>query len=225
MVNMNRKQKILKKRRLKNILKNDYCKLNINDIYMIATCDYDEQQLEGKISELEKPPLWDWFTLVNKKKNKIWYVDFSCPYIYDDFFDLSKKEQIENISRYWAIDDTPFKIKYKSLKGGFSQIQDEDPNYDLKLDELQKKYIIENDWDRTIQDFKEKNEFNKNWDDGLQLNLNYDKDGFGIIVPFSYKDKTFLEIFTEAVNKFNQSKFSDKYLHLINEINYIKHFK
>ena len=224
---MSRKTKILKKKRLKSILKGDYETLDINDNYLIATCDYSKEQLNGVIIKEDSinSPLWDWFTLLNKKTKKIWYVDFSMPYLWKDFLDLPENKQIDMISKSWAIIDTPFKIKFKSLKGGFSEIYDEDPDYDLKLNELQKKYINQNDWKKTIQDFKDKNDYNENWNQGIQLYLNDKDDGFGIVVPHAFKDKTFLEIFTDVIHKFNLVKYNNDSCKLIEEITFKKFFK
>jgi len=218
---MNRKIKILKKRRLKNILKgDDYSKLHINDTYMMATIDYSNEELNGKICDLERMPLWDWFTLVNKKKNKIWYVDFSLPYTLYDISEETKEKLIESISRIWSVDDVPISFVSAPLKGGFFQLNHKDNNYEKKVDKIQKQYIDNNDWDKTISEMKIRNENNLKWDEGIQLNINKEKDGFGVIIPFSWKEKTFLEVFEEMIIKFNESKFSDKYIYLINELGY-----
>lgn len=222
MDHMNRKSKIRRKKRLKQIMNGDYEKLDINETYMIATCDYDSQQLNGLIKDAyDKPPLWDWFTLVNKKKNKIWYFDFSTPYIWNEFLELSEETQKKHISNFWAIDDTPFKIKHNPIKGGMFKLDNDDPDYDSKLENRIQFYLENNDWNKTFNDFKEKNEFNLKWNDGVQLFRN-DFDDWGIIIPHSYTNKTFLDVFTEVILKFNQCKINQESHKLIKEIPFTK---
>jgi hypothetical protein len=218
---MSRKTKIQKKKRLQHILKGDYETLDINENYMIATFDYDLEQLNGSIKEAnERPPLWDWFTLVNKKKNKIWYLDFSAPYVWHEFFDQDIDSQKKYITNFWSIKDIPFTIKSTPIKGGMYKLEEDDPNYDLKLEQRIQFYLENNDWDKTFNDFKIKNQINQNWNEGIQIYRGENKDSWGIVVPHLYTDESFLEVFTEAVDLFNQNKFNQNSYNLIQEIDF-----
>lgn len=218
---MSRKKKIQKKKRLHQILKGDYETLDINENYMIATFDYDLEQLNGSIKEAnERPPLWDWFTLVNKKKNKIWYLDFSAPYTWHDFFDQDINTQKRYAANLWSIKDLPFKIKSIPFKGGMSTLEEDDPNYDLKLEQKIQFYLENNDWDKTFKEFKIKNQINQDWNEGIQIYRGENKDNWGIVVPHLYTDESFLEVFTQAIDLFNQNKFNQDAFKLIEEINF-----
>jgi hypothetical protein len=223
---MSRKTKIQKKRRLKQILNGDYETLDINENYMIATSDYDFKQLKGTIKDAsEKPPLWDWFTLVNKKKNKIWYLDFSAPYVWNEFFDQNIESQKKYISNIWSINDIPVEIKWNPIRGGMYSLDDKDSNYDSKLEEKTQFYIKHNDWNKTFNDFKQKNEFNLKWDEGIKIFRNDSSSDWGIIIPHSYIDKTFVDVFSESIKLFNDCKFNQKYYELIEEIKFNKYIK
>ena len=218
---MNRKTKIQKKKRLHQILKGDYEKLDINKNYMIATFDYDSKQLNGSIKEAsDKSPLWDWFTLVNKKKNKIWYLDFSTPYVWNDFFDQDIESQKKYAANLWSINDIPFNFKSNTIKGGMYVLTVSDLDYDNKIQKRIEFYLKNNDWDKTFNEFKIKNQINQDWNEGIQIYRGENKDSWGIVVPHSYIDKTFFEIFNEAINLFNQGKFNQTSYNLIEEINF-----
>lgn len=222
---MNRKQKIRKKKRLNQILKGDYVTLDINETYMVATFDYDSNQLNGTIKDAnESPPLWDWFTLVNKKKNKIWYLDFSTPYVWNNFFDQTVEDQKKYICNLWAINDTPYEIKSTVIKGGMFKLDDKDPDYDSKIKARIQFYLENNDWDKTFNDFKKENEFNLNWNQGVQL-FRKKSDDWIIVIPHSYINKTFLDVFTESILLFNQSKINPECYKLIDEITFNRHVK
>ena len=223
---MSRKEKILKKNRLKRILNGSYETLDINETYLIATNDYSKQELQGIISvDPNKTPLWDWFTLVNKKRNKIWYIDFSMPYIWENFFDSKKDEQIERIYKMWALEDIPIVFKNETIKGGMFILNYRNPDFDSNLEKRQEYYLNNNDWDKTLEQYKKDNDFNKNWNEGIQIYLNKESDGFGIVIPVSYKNKTFLEVFTEVIKLFSQSKFNQDAYKLIEEIQFKKFIK
>lgn len=221
---MNRKTKILKKKRLHSILKGNYETLDINDKYLIATCDYTKEHLSGVIKDSSErdAPLWDWFTLVNKKTNKIWYLDFSAPYFWDELLDINKEEQIKRISSNWAIQDISIKFKTMTLKGGMYSLNVDDEYYDQKIDERIKFYSNNNDWDKTLEKYRQDNEYNKNWNEGVQIYRGENKDSWGIVIPVSYTNKTFLEVFTDAIKLFNYSKYNQKFYKLILEIPFIK---
>jgi hypothetical protein len=152
---MSRKEKILKKNRLKQILNGSYETLDINETYLIATNDYSKQELQGIISvDPNKTPLWDWFTLVNKKRNKIWYIDFSMPYIWENFFDSKKDEQIEKIYKIWALEDIPVVFKNETIKGGMFILNYRNPDFDSNLEKREEYYLNNNDWDKTLEQYK-----------------------------------------------------------------------
>ena len=223
---MNRKTKIQKKKRLEQILKGNYEILHINETYLVATSDYDLKQLNGTIKDSsDRPPLWDWFTLVNKKKNKIWYLDFSAPYTWDNFFDQDIDFQKKYITNFWSIMDLPFNLKSTPIKGGMFSLKEDDPKYDLKLEEKIQFYLENNDWDETFNDFKNKNQINKEWNQGIQIYRRENKDDFGIVIPHSFIDRTFLKVFSEAISLFNQNKFNQDSINLIQEITFNKFIK
>jgi hypothetical protein len=221
---MSRKIKIQKKKRLHSILKGDYETLDINDKYLIATGDYTKEQLNGiiKDSSDRDAPLWDWFTLVNKKTNNIWYLDFSAPYFWDELLDTNKEEQIKRISNNWAIQDISIKFKTMTIKGGMYSLDIDDKHYDKKVDERINYYLKNNDWDKTLEKYQQDNEYNKNWNEGVQIYRGENRDDWGIVIPFDYINKTFLDVFSEAIKLFNLCKFNQESYKLILEIPFIK---
>jgi hypothetical protein len=99
------------------------------------------------------------------------------------------------------------------------------PDFDSNLEKRQEYYLNNNDWDKTLEQYKKDNDFNKNWNEGIKIYLSKESDGFGIVVPVAYKNKTFLEVFTEAIKLFSQSKFNQDAYKLIEEIQFKKFTK
>lgn len=218
----NKKHLRSRKRRLHNIVDlNGYSTFSVGDKYIVATGDYDtNEMIDKKISELKKEvpdsngdpyeventPLWDWFTIVNTKKNRIWYCDFSMPY-YSENIDTK-----EFVASSWADLDTPLDLFFSPVKGKMYEIGF---NQDTARHKVRKDfYLKNNDWDLTFFDYKNEMNKRKNWESRLPVVYSNEKHDIGIIIPFSFKHKTIKDIFEESIDLFfigKQSKKSDFY--------------
>jgi hypothetical protein len=211
------------KTRAKCILKGDYNTIDLDDTYLLATGDYQVEEMEEFPLNNLRPPLWDWFSIFNKKNKKVWYIDFSCPYLYESFNSLTEKEKI-NI----AVIDLYYKYAYdmeKDLKNlfpinGFKKEKD----YYENMKDYYKNY---NNWDLTFQIYNQKMQENKNWDENIIV-LHENKQDFCVIMPHRYLEKddmTMKDVFKEILEiiksgKVKQKHENKKYKKLIDEINF-----
>jgi len=220
----------LRKHRLKNI--KHYENFSIGK-YLVATGDYTLDEMlnikisdlkkgvpddEGQPYEVERTPLWDWFTIVNTAKNKIWYCDFSMPYfIPEDYF--YTKEQTAKI---WALHEVPSKMKINMTYAKMYQLEWErdEKLYQSKVDN----YLSNNDWDKTFEDYRNEIDKRKNWDSKVPIVYSNAKYDIGIIIPFSFQNKTIKDIFEESINIFFSGKQNNKnnFYYLIEEPEYKK---
>lgn len=219
------KLKNLKKRE-QAILKKEIEMTELNDKYILATWDYDSDKLKMPLREfVPNSPLWDWFTLYNKKTKKVWYTDFTFPYITDYFLRDSFEKAIDLASSYIF----------------FNNVVDSDKfplnDYEDRSKHIEKIKKI-NNWDLTFKDYKTEVEKNKNWNEGVKVIKNSkNKNDRDIVIVAPYcdymnTDKSFADYFKEVVEIIESGKMIEyhnrkKYLTLIEEIkfNYYPHDK
>lgn len=207
------------KRRVNDIKKDkEVTKVMLNDKYLFATWDYNMEEVINPIKELDHIPLWDWFNILNMKTNKLWYVDFTCPYI-DEYWETNPEHmKISSacIDFYYNIDENVKKLSLNSLNK-------KDNDFDKKR-EWYEKY---NNWKLTFENYIKKNEANKLWNEGIKVISQSEKRNFNIIVPYEYAkgDMSITDILREGVNQIINGKIipknqNEKYFSLINEIKY-----
>jgi len=211
------------KRRAKAISEGDYNTIDLDDTYLLATGDYQVEEMETPLNSL-RPPLWDWLTIYNKKNKKIWYIDFSCPYTHENFITFTREEKIN-----LAVIDLYYKHNYenKELKIlPFPTIF----NSLIKVDysEITKDYYRKyNNWDLTFKNYEKKTEENKKWNEGIVV-LHKSSRDFSVIMPHAYLEKsdiTIKEIFQEVLMIIKSGKVkpkheNKKYSQLIDEIDF-----
>lgn len=204
------------KRRVHELKKDeDVTKVMLDDKYLFATWDYNMEEVTSPIKNLSHIPLWDWFNVLNVKTDKLWYLDFTCPFI----------------DEHWGIHPMDMKISTacisfyydKKQKLSLSMINKRDDDYDEKI-EWYKKH---NNWKLTFDDFERKNEANKEWNEGVVILKTEDRNHFNLILPYQYakSDMSIVDIVSEGVNKIVNGKIvsknqNKKYLKLISEIEY-----
>lgn len=204
------------KRRVRDLKKDeDVTKVMLDDKYLFATWDYNMEEVTSPIKNLSHIPLWDWFNILNVKTDKLWYLDFTCPFI----------------DEHWGIHPMDMKISTacisfyydKKQKLSLSMINKRDDDYDEKI-EWYKKH---NNWKLTFDDFERKNEANKEWNEGVVIFKRDDQNDFNLILPYQYakSDMSIVDIVREGVNKIVSGKIvpknkNKKYLKLISEIEY-----
>ena len=228
----NKKNLRLRKNRLHNIIDiNGYDTFLVGDKYIVATGDYNVDEMTNKeIGELRKgvpdhngdpyevdrTPLWDWFTIVNKKTNRIWYCDFSMPYYSSE---LNPKELV---AEWWADTDVPPKFLLDPLPGKmYTALVKQDNTLHKERKDF---YLQNNDWDLTFNDCENEMNKRKNWKSQLPVVYANEKNDMGIIVPFSFKHRTIKDVFQESIDLFFNSKQSNKedFYWLIEEPEYKK---
>ena len=204
------------KRRVCELKKDeDVTKVMLDDKYLFATWDYNMEEVTSPIKNLSHIPLWDWFNILNVKTDKLWYLDFTCPFI----------------DEYWTTHPANMKISTacisfyydKKQKLTLSLINKRDDDYDEKI-EWYKKH---NNWKLTFDDFERKNEANKAWNEGVVILKTEDRNNFNLILPYQYakSDMSIVDIVREGVNKIVNGKIvpknrNKKHLKLIKEIEY-----
>ena len=227
-----KKDLISRKLRLKNITKYN-SQFKVGDRYLVGTDDYDQEEIDIPIKNLTKEvpvditndinkkveslPLWDWFTIADLKKNKIWYCDFSMPYYYEE------KDHDKNfISKIWAESEIPLKFKKSTLPGKMFTldfIQDQ---------ELVKQktdfYLKNNDWDRTFSEFEKETQSKIKWNQEAPLVYANEKHDMGIVIPLSFKELSIKECFEKSIDLFFNGKQGSRELamKLISETQYKK---
>jgi hypothetical protein len=221
---------LFRKKRLSHI--KEYENFSIGK-YLIATGDYSlDEMLNTKISDLKKgvpddegqpyevarTPLWDWFTIVNTAKNKIWYCDFSMPYHISEDLYYTK----EQVAKFWALHEVPSKMKINMSYAKMYQLE-WIRNEDLYQEKINN-YLANNNWDKTFEDYKNEMDKRKNWNSKIPIVYSNEKNDMGIIIPFSFSNKTIKEIFEESINIFFNGKQNNKkeFYHLIEEPEYKK---
>jgi hypothetical protein len=199
--------------------------IHIDDTYILATGDYQVEEMEDAPLSSLKPPLWDWLNIFNKKTKKVWYIDFSCPYTHENFSNLTEKEKIN-----LAVIDLFYKYNYDNMKihnpfftlSNINSKQEND-HYEMTKD-YYKKY---NNWDLTFDSYEKIVEENKQWDEDIVV-LHKERQDFGVIMPHSYlkkDDMTVKDIFKKVImiiktGKVKPKHENKKYLKLIDEINF-----
>lgn len=181
-----RKVHITAKHNLRRLLKGEMAALEING-HLVGTWDFSVEQMQAPMSSLERRPLWDWFRVTNKKRNKLYYVDFSMPFREEEF----NKEWVAN---GWAIADLigkyPIDFKYVA-DGKFMQWTESDES-EMAHAERKKFYLDNNDWTKTQQAFDEVMAF-RNALDVLLVSRNGDNDGWSIVVPACWGERDSIE--------------------------------
>lgn len=226
-----KKDLILRKRRMESVNKYE-AQFKISDRYLVATDDYTQEEISAPIKDLTKQipvdftndtnttvrnnPLWDWFTIADLKKNKIWYCDFSMPYY------VETNHNKHFIAKMWADIEVPFKIKNKPLPNKMFQMElDQDENLIKQKADF---YLKNNDWEKTFSEFNRENQSKLNWN--LQSPLVYSnmKHDMGIVIPFSFEELSICEVFEKSIKLFFDGKCGSKELayHLISETEYKK---
>jgi hypothetical protein len=211
------------KRRSKSISAGDYNTIDLDDIYLLATGDYQVEEMEAPLNSL-RPPLWDWLTIYNKKNKKIWYMDFSCPYTHENFINFTREEKIN-----LAVIDLFYKHAYDLKKhipiSSLSSVRSlkENDYYEMTKD-YYRKY---NNWELTFDSYQKRVEGNKQWNEDIVV-LYKEKQDFCVIMPHSYLKKddiTIKEVFQEVLMTIKSGKVkpkheNKKYFKLIEEINF-----
>jgi hypothetical protein len=201
----------------------DVVKVMLDDKYLLATWDYSLEEITNPMSELSSFPLWDWFNILNIKTKKLWYIDFTCPFV-DDYWHKNSVDQ--NISTacisfyYRNAENLKFNFLVSSKIGRTSKLS-RDIEYEKKI-EWYKKY---NNWDLTFKDFNKKNEINRNWNEGVKtLKLNNEMNSFSFIVPYSYSktEMSIVDVIRKGLNNILDGKVipkhqNGKYMKLIQE--------
>jgi hypothetical protein len=208
------------KRRVRDIENDeDVTKIALNDTYHLATWDYTVEEMTEPMSKLGHVPLWDWFNILNVKTKRLWYVDFTCPYVdeYSHTTPIETKISHACISFYYNDDTIKKSFDLKTLG-----------NKDEKYDATVESYKRYNNWDLTFKSFDEKNEVNKNWNEGVSVFKSRDElNSFYFLVPYEYakSEMSILDaariglnaILNGKIKPFNQNK---KYKKLMEEIEY-----
>lgn len=227
-----KKDLILRKRRMESINKYE-ARFKVGDRYLVGTDDYTQEEIGVPIKNLTKEvpvdiesdtnktvcnnPLWDWFTIADLKKNKIWYCDFSMPYYYEE-----KDHDKDFISKIWAESEVPLKIKKGAL-----------PNKMFTLDFIQDEelvkqkadfYLKHNDWEKTFSLYEKESKSKLEWNQEVPLVYSNMKHDMGIVIPFSFEELSIFEVFKKSIDLFFNSKQGsrEKALHLISETQYKK---
>ena len=119
----------------------DVVKIALDDTYCVATWDYTMEEMTEPMSKLPHVPLWDWFNILNVKTKKLWYLDFSCPYIdeYSSITPMETKISHACINFYYSNENVKKFLDLKNLRNN-------DAEYDKTI-EWYKKY---NNWDLTF---------------------------------------------------------------------------
>ena len=215
---MSQKRERLKniKTRIKYILNGETETVPLDDIYLLSTWDYETESLLKPISDV-KTPIWDWFNVYNTKNKKLWYIDFSCPFV-DHYFALKTFEE----KMTTASIDLYYRYAFNAKKHSWANLNQKDVDYDTTV-EYYKKY---NNWELTFKQYEERNEMNKNWNEGIKVFKNKaGKEDFSAIMPYSLSksnDITIKDIFIEIVSIIKKGELcvAKKYSHLIEEIPY-----
>jgi hypothetical protein len=208
------------KRRVRDIENDeDVTKITLNDTYCVATWDYTVEEMTEPMSKLGHVPLWDWFNILNVKTKKLWYVDFTCPYVdeYSHATPIETKISHACISFYYNDDTIKKSFDLKTLG-----------NKNQKYDTVIESYKKYNNWDLTFKNFDEKNEVNKAWNEGVSVFKSRDElNSFSFLVPYEYAksemsivdavQKGLNDILNAKVAQFNENK---KYQKLTREIEY-----
>lgn len=220
---MKREKKNNLKNRTKSILNGDYNTIDIDDTYLLATGDYQIEEMDTAPLSSLREPLWDWFTILNKKTKKIWYVDFSCPYTNKNFTSLTEREKIN-----LGVIDLYYRYAYDlekdhKLFSNFNYFKKADKYYDHMKDYYQKY----NNWDLTFKSYEKKMKENEAWDEDIVVLYN-DIQDFCAIMPHRYlkkSDMTIKDVFKEILliiknGKVKPKDQNKKYKKLIDEINF-----
>lgn len=205
---------ISRKRRLKNIYKYN-AQFKVSPNYLVVTDDYEQSEIDIPIANLTKQvpvnfkndinktvqntPLWDWFTIANLKKNKIWYCDFSMPY-----YQKKASHDPHFISKMWAESEIPMKLSQSVLSHKMFELH---ILQDIQLvDERTKFYLENNNWDQTLSTFDAENESKKNWNRDTPLVYANEKHDIGIVIPYSFTNLSIAECFNKAIESFFSGK-------------------
>ena len=240
----------LRKKRLHSVLHNSEDWSSVVALgYSVLTQDYTQEQVSGRVCDVSslvgvddsgnetygyRPPLWDWWTLVNKKRNKLWYVDFSFPYTNSvELRDLesgvtSLPELRTKLSHQWADHDAFL---------GFDWVTCTDYPRNLKLKELvprtneetykvRYEYYYNNvDWERVVHTYVERLRFNENYSGPLQTRRSSTEE-WSLVVPQHYSERTFTQIYEEALRTFpNSPRVNHTHDALVKEVCYEKYYK
>lgn len=215
---MSKRKKDIKhiKRRVLDIKNDeDFTKVIIDDKYVFATWDYNMEEVTSSIKNLNHVPLWDWFNILNIKNNKLWYIDFTCPFI-DDFWQTQSEDM--------RISSACISFYYNNKKNlNLSMINNHDKDFDEKVAWYKK----HNNWKLTFEDYQRKNKENKEWNENLVVLKQEDKNNFNFILSYEYakSDMSIVDIVKEGINTINNGKVmsknkNKKYIKLLNEIEY-----
>ena len=204
------------KSRVKYIIDGETDQIPLNDTYILSTWDYSVDDLTAPMSSI-KTPIWDWFNIYNIKNKRLWYIDFSCPFI-DDYFQFKNFDEKMTL----AAIDLYYKNAYQHKKTSWSSINKRDAHYDM----ITKHYKTYNNWELTFKQYEEKNERNKNWNEGIKVFKNKnDSDDFCAIMPYAFSkrdDMSIKDAFIEIVSIITGGKLciGKHYYQLIEEIGY-----
>jgi hypothetical protein len=186
-----KKSHILAKRNLRRLIKGEMATLEING-HLVGTWDFSVEQMQAPMSSLERRPLWDWFRVTNKKRDKLYYIDFSMPFREEEF-------NGEWIANGWAIADFigKYPIEFNPVGDGKLVQRTESEESEIAHAERKKFYLDNNDWAKTQQAFDEVMTF-RNALDVLLVSRNDDNDGWSIVVPARWGERDSIEsIFSE----------------------------
>jgi hypothetical protein len=204
----------------------DVVKIMLDDKYLLVTWDYSLEELTKPMSDFSNPPLWDWFSILNIKTKKLWYIDFTCPFV-DDYWHKNSFDQNTSTAciGFYYRDTENLKINFSvsSKIGGISKLS-RDSEYEKKI-EWYKKY---NNWDLTFKDFNEKNEINRNWNEGVKtFKHTHELNSFAFIAPYSYSktEISIVDVIRKGLNNILSGKVipkhqNGKYAKLIQEIEF-----
>jgi hypothetical protein len=189
---------------------------------LLQTSDYDKEELFLPcVDENGQLPCWDWFRMTNAKRDRMYYVDFSFPYIY-----LNDKEVLSLEFSYLKYPLTTAGFFRENFRDKFYTWKEKDIDTRKARDEYQK-YILKNyDFTKTFEKANEIIEEKKKYDK-LIVSISRDPDtklfdGFSIVAPYCMKDKTVVEIFEMALERIKVGNLDKEELaqKMISEIEY-----
>lgn len=164
--------------------------------YLVGSMDHSVEELQLPIASLEKEPFWDWARCSNKKRDKLYYIDYSLPYLYPC-------QDSDFVASIWSSEDFSKEFPHHPL---FRSIQIHGSNYfsldpDSFADEWtnQRKqfYKDNNNWERTFEAFRKRIAKNKKLE-SILVSVNGEGDGFSIVIPERYTGSLF-NVFEESL--------------------------
>lgn len=239
----------LRKKRLHSVLNEPHWAHLVVSGYSLYTQDYSTEEVNSTFAKVKgtfanlkstvgdneeyQTPLWDWWTLLNKKRNRVTYVDFSFPYtshqgLLESTADGALSSLRLKLSNNWAEEDSfegfyytpyygqPHGVKLKEMK-----LRKNEEKYKRSYD-----YYYNNvDWERVLSTYVSELQYNATYVGPVQTRR-LSADEWSVVVPASYFQHTFVKAFEDALQCYPFSpRFNVTHDKLVSEVLYKKYYK